>query len=139
MPIGWEWSFLQDQKKHTTEEAYECILWSTVCGFQLNCLLVWWSPPARRANSWRGIIPFLSRTHTITLTNGHVQIGICSMNNEIFIFLLRQLEMEDGDEIDAMLHQTGGTTVSTVFSFVWKQVLVLLFLARKREIYCPSL
>lgn len=26
----------------------------------------------------------------------------------IYIFFLLQLEMEDGDEIDAMLHQTGG-------------------------------
>ncbi|XWS75793.1 hypothetical protein CRYUN_Cryun01aG0122700 [Craigia yunnanensis] len=28
-----------------------------------------------------------------------------------------ELEMEDGDEIDAMLHQTGGTNASSVFSF----------------------
>jgi len=26
----------------------------------------------------------------------------------IFIFFFLQLDMEDGDEIDAMLHQTGG-------------------------------
>ncbi|XP_021274856.1 small ubiquitin-related modifier 1-like [Herrania umbratica] len=29
-----------------------------------------------------------------------------------------ELEMEDGDEIDAMLHQTGGANASTVFSLV---------------------
>ncbi|KAK6238608.1 hypothetical protein QUC31_004077 [Theobroma cacao] len=29
-----------------------------------------------------------------------------------------ELEMEDGDEIDAMLHQTGGVNASTVFSLV---------------------
>ncbi|KAE8701341.1 Small ubiquitin-related modifier 1 [Hibiscus syriacus] len=29
-----------------------------------------------------------------------------------------ELEMEDGDEIDAMLHQTGGTNDLTMFSFV---------------------
>ena len=31
-------------------------------------------------------ILFLSLTHTITHTNGHVQIGICSMHNEISYF-----------------------------------------------------
>lgn len=25
--VGWEWSVFQDQEKHSTEEAYERILW----------------------------------------------------------------------------------------------------------------
>lgn len=60
----------------------------------------------------------ISLCYTITHANLHMQIGICSMRNGISSFLLLQLEMEDGDEIDAMLHQTGGTNTCTVFPFV---------------------
>lgn len=38
-----------------------------------------------------------------------------------------ELEMEDGDEIDAMLHQTGGTTLWVSFSFVSMDVRLYVF------------
>lgn len=75
--LGWQWSILQDQKKHPTEEAYECILWSAICGVEFNCLLIWWSPPPRRTDSWWGLPLALAfffilgnvfnQTHVITL------------------------------------------------------------------------
>lgn len=53
--VGWEWSFFQDQEKHSIEEAYECLLWPTVGGFQLHCFSVWWTPPPSWADSrWVG-------------------------------------------------------------------------------------
>lgn len=53
--VGWEWSFFQDQEKHSIEEAYECLLWPTVGGFQLHCFSVWWTPPPSWADSRWGL------------------------------------------------------------------------------------
>ncbi|XP_022727894.1 small ubiquitin-related modifier 1-like [Durio zibethinus] len=61
------------------------------------------------------------------LMNAYCDRQSVDFNSIAFLFdgrLLRgkqtpdELEMEDGDEIDAMLHQTGGTNASNVFSFV---------------------
>ncbi|KAE8685254.1 Small ubiquitin-related modifier 1 [Hibiscus syriacus] len=64
---------------------------------------------------------FLSVRGTTTCTNVH--IAEWNMFKRIMKIpfsssLLLQLEMEDGDEIDAMLHQTGGTTAFTMLSFL---------------------
>lgn len=40
--------------------------------------------------------------------NPHVSILFYTLHTDLSFFILLQLEMEDGDEIDAMLHQTGG-------------------------------
>ena len=53
--VGWEWSLFQDQKKHSAEKAYECILWSTICRVYLNCFLVWWPSSPSRTDSWGGL------------------------------------------------------------------------------------
>jgi hypothetical protein len=53
--IGWEWGVLQDQEKHSTEKAYERLLWSTVCGLQCHCFSLWWASPPFRADSRRGL------------------------------------------------------------------------------------
>ena len=67
MIVGWKWSLFQDQKKHTIEEADECLLWSPICWVQLNCLLVRWPSSPWRANSWWGI-----SHHTFAYTGSHM-------------------------------------------------------------------
>ena len=66
--LGWQWSFLQDQEKHSTEKAYECILWQTVGGFQLHCFPVWRPSPSSRADSRWGLYLLLSVHDSINLT-----------------------------------------------------------------------
>lgn len=57
----------------------------------------------------------LTRLHSLRLnffvdTANFLLLMYMHFRNFLFV-VLSQLEMEDGDEIDAMLHQTGGTAV----------------------------
>ncbi len=54
----------------------------------------------------KSLIIFLSISSVIYLC-GKYFIATCGINDWRMV-LYAQLEMEDGDEIDAMLHQTGG-------------------------------
>lgn len=62
MFLGWEWSVLQDQEKHTAEETHECLLWTSVCWDEFDCLSLWWPTSPSRTDSWRGFyIEFLNK------------------------------------------------------------------------------
>ena len=58
--LGWEWGLLSYQEVYTAEETYECLLWPTISGIELDCFLVWWASTSSRADSWRGISLILS-------------------------------------------------------------------------------
>lgn len=72
--VGWEWSFFQDQEKHSIEEAYECLLWPTVGGFQLHCFSVWWTSPPSWADSRWGLcfLPLFMNSFSTNFPHIHI-------------------------------------------------------------------
>ena len=57
-----------------TKEAYECLLWSTIGGFQLNCFSVWWTTPLSWADSRWGLcfLPLFMNSFSTNFPHIHI-------------------------------------------------------------------